>query len=207
MSNSLKNFSQASENNKTPILNVLEEWFADCRNILEIGSGTGQHALFFSAKLPHLRWHCSDLAVNHPSINAWLDDATHANFERPVVLDVSSPTHWESVRACNKQGFDGIFSANTAHIMPWDSVCDMFQGAASLLQPLGTFLLYGPFNRDGAFTSQGNEAFDRQLRASSPDMGIRDDRDIIAQAHRCDLELVDDVAMPANNRILIFRKN
>ena len=155
MSSSLKKFSQASENNKQPILRVLKEWCADCRDVLEIGSGTGQHAAYFSEHLPHLCWHCSDLPANHPSVNAWLDEAGHGNFARPFELDVSCQDHWDSARACTNAGFDAVFSANTAHIMSWSNVCDMFQGVAGLLAPQGVFLLYGPFNRNGAFTSPG----------------------------------------------------
>jgi len=205
MSRLQKNFSQASENNKDPILRVLMEWLADCKALLEIGSGTGQHALFFSEHLPQLRWYCSDLEVNHPSINAWLDEAVHENFVRPIVLDVSCPAHWDSARQLCDQGFGAMFSANTAHIMSWGDVCRMFEGVSSLLAPEGVFLLYGPFNRNGEFTSPGNEAFDRQLRVSSPDMGIRDDRDIVGLAKLCGLIFADDIPMPANNRILVFK--
>ena len=201
-----KNFSQASENNKEPILTVLTEWLADCDAVLEIGSGTGQHALFFSEYLQPLVWYCSDLEINHPSINAWLDEAGHENFVRPIVLDVSCPAHWDSARQLCDPGFGGIFSANTAHIMSWEDVCCTFEGVSALLRPEGVFLLYGPFNREGEFTSPGNEAFDRHLRESSGDMGIRDDRDILELAQRCELVLVDDVSMPANNRTLVFKK-
>jgi len=192
----MKAFCQSCENNKDPILRVLRPLLADKRSLLEIGSGTGQHAAYFGAAMPHLIWQPSDVERNHASIEAWVEGIE--NVRPPRVLDVDS-SKWPEAR------FDAAFSANTAHIMHWPTVINMFEGVASVLEPGGVFALYGPFNYDGAYTSDGNARFDRTLRASDAAMGIRDFEAIAALARSTGLALIDDHSMPANNRTLTWK--
>lgn len=194
-----KPFSQACENNKEPVLQVLERYFVQAGNVLEIGSGTGQHAVWFARHLPHLVWQTSDLPENHPGIRQWLNEARLPNLKSPVELDVSS-------NAWPVDQVDYVFSANTAHIMPWPAVIKMFAGVGKRLVSGGVFGLYGPFNYQGAFTSDSNAAFDRCLREKASHRGIRDFEAIQQQAGENGLLLLEDVAMPANNRLLVWRK-
>lgn len=194
-----KQFSVACERNQEPILHVLRDTLADCKSILEIGSGTGQHAVFFGAQLPHLLWQTSDLPQNHPSIIAWQQEAQCANVLPPIALDVSTD-EWP-------QGpFDAVFSANTCHIMAWDEVVTMFAGVGRVLRVGGMLCIYGPFNYHGAFTSASNAQFDAHLKSQAAHMGIRDFEamDRLANDHGMTLEA--DHAMPANNRLLVWRR-
>lgn len=195
----MKPFAEACERNKEPILAVLRQWFVEPGTVLEIGSGTGQHAVHFAEHLPHLNWICTDREENHPGIRLWLDEAGLPNLSGPLKLDVSASA-WPVTSA------DYVFSANTAHIMSWPEVELMFAGVAAILPPGGLFCSYGPFNRDGAFTSESNRAFDRVLRERDPAMGIRDDRALMALGQRHDLKLAADNALPANNRLLVWKK-
>lgn len=194
-----KPYAPACERNRDPILAILREAFADRKSVLEIGSGTGQHAVYFGTDLPHLRWQTSDRAENHPGIHAWLEDAGLPNVLPPLVLDVASSS-WP------QQRFDAIFTANTCHIMSWPEVEAMFAGIARILEPGGLLCIYGPFNYQGSFTSDSNARFDALLRAQAPHRGIRDAEamDRLAASHG--LTLQDDHAMPANNRLRLWRK-
>ncbi|MEM9102401.1 MAG: DUF938 domain-containing protein [Pseudomonadota bacterium] len=196
----MKPFSQACENNKQPILEALTPIFKESSTILEIGSGTGQHAVFMAANLPHLIWQTSDREDNIPGIRAWLEDAPSPNCKMPLVLDVSEDLWPISY-------FDGVFSANTSHIMDWQTVHDMFTGIGKRLKASGVFVLYGPFNYQGQFTSLSNQQFDTHLKLRDPQMGIRDFEDIENLAKSVQLFLIDDIAMPANNRLLVFKKD
>jgi cyclopropane fatty-acyl-phospholipid synthase-like methyltransferase len=191
--------SAASERNKRPILEVLREEFKDRRRVLEIGSGTGQHAVFFAAELPWLVWQTSDLRENHPAIRAWLEDARLDNVEPPLELDVDR-FDAASVTA------DAVFSANTAHIMGPESVENMFNLVGRLLPEDGVFCLYGPFNFDGDYTSESNAAFDASLRQRSPSMGIRDLAWLEQLADGVGMARERLYAMPANNYVVVWRK-
>ena len=158
--------------------------------MLEIGSGTGQHAAYFSRELPHLTWQASDVAQNLPGIRMWGAE--------PIELDVDK--EWP------RPNVDAVFSANTAHIMSWPQVERMFAGVACLLPAAGLFALYGPFNYRGRPTSESNARFDAMLRASDPASGLRNCEAILELAQREGLALAEDNAMPANNRLLVFRK-
>lgn len=195
-----KPFSQACENNKEPILSVLRRAFAGASRVLEIGSGTGQHAVYFAPRLPHLFWIPGDLEENHAGIKAWMEEYPSQNLAAPVVLDVRE-------EAWAVDNVDAVFSANTAHIMHWPEVVRMFRGVSQLLPPGGVFVLYGPFNYAGRYTSDSNERFDTSLRARDPGMGIRDFEAIEELAVGGGMSLWEDVAMPANNRSLVWRKN
>ncbi|GMQ76297.1 MAG: class I SAM-dependent methyltransferase [Gammaproteobacteria bacterium] len=194
----MKAFSQSCENNKGPILEILRPLLGRRHRLLEIGSGTGQHAAFFAARLPQLLWQTSDVAANRASIEAWIDGV--ANARPPVVLDVDADD-WPARR------YDAVFSANTAHIMHWPSVVNMFRGVASILDPGGVFALYGPFNYHGEYTSPGNERFDRTLRATDPGMGVRDFEAVAKLADTAGMTLLADHAMPANNRTLVWARD
>lgn len=200
-----KPFYSSSENNKQAILQVLETKFAQTRHVLEIGTGTAQHAVFFAPILNHLIWHTSDLQENHAGINLWIDESGQKNLVRPFILDVMDASCWQHSGFIDP-GFDGCFTANTAHIMSMAAVQTMFYQIGAKLLSGGLFVLYGPFNRSGEFTSDGNQAFDSSLRAQDPLMGIRDDQTLIGLAEQNRMSIVDDVDMPSNNRMLCFKK-
>jgi cyclopropane fatty-acyl-phospholipid synthase-like methyltransferase len=186
------------ERNREPILDVLKEHFADRRAVLEIGSGTGQHAIFFAVALPHLTWQTSDRPENLPGIAAWLDEAALPNTPSPLEFDVLAT--WP------EQRFDAIFSANTLHIMPWAAVESLFAGLPELLVEGAKVAIYGPFNYGGRFTSESNAAFDLWLKDKAAHQGIRDFESVNALAERAGLRLIEDRAMPSNNRCLVWQR-
>ena len=190
-------WSAACDRNRDPILDVLRVAFVDRRDVLEIGSGTGQHAAHFAAGLPHLRWHSSDRAENLPGIRQWLDGASLPDTPPPRVLDVDGP--WPDRR------FDALFSANTLHILSWPQVQRVFERLPSILMADAVVAIYGPFNIDGQATSRSNAEFDAVLRARAAHMGLRDVGAVDTLARTAGLDLADDIAMPANNRLLIWR--
>lgn len=194
-----KPFSQACENNKQAIFAILERVFAQSQQLLEIGSGTGQHASYFAPRLPHLIWQTSDQAEYHQGINAWIDDSAAENLRRPLVLNVDM-SQWP----INK--VDAVFSANTCHIMSWASVENMFRKLAEVLTPGGTLAIYGPFNYGGKFTSSSNASFDQWLKQRGALQGIRDFEAVNRLANEAGMTLLEDNAMPANNRLLVWRK-
>jgi hypothetical protein len=194
-----KPFSPSCERNRDPILAVLRTHFADRHDVIEIGSGSGQHAVHFAAAMPWLTWQCSDVADNLPGITAWLDDARLPNTPAPIALDVTRGP-WP-LRA-----FDALFTANTLHIMEWDAVRALFAALSSVLARDATVVAYGPFNDDGGYTSASNRDFDAWLKARDPRSGIRDFAAVHALARDAGLRLADDLAMPANNRCLIWRR-
>lgn len=194
----MKPHSPPCERNKEPILDVLRDIFADAKQVLEIGSGTGQHAVWFGRHLPHLVWQTSDLEDNHAGINLWLADEGSDNIKAPIVLDVDQT--WSQIEA------DAIFTANTLHIISWPQVERLFEGAAGVLQSGGVMATYGPFNYNGEFTSPSNARFELWLKDRDPLSGIRDFEAIQDLATRVGFELQDDREMPANNRMLIWKR-
>jgi SAM-dependent methyltransferase len=194
----VKPYSEACERNREPILSALKRIFADRTRVLEIGSGTGQHAAAFAAALPHLVWQPSDVAEHLAGIGLWVAEADAANLRRPLELDVDRP--WPDIAA------DAVFSANTSHIMAWPQVERMFEGVGRLLPAGGVFALYGPFNYGGRHTSESNARFDAMLRARDPRSGLRDIEALLTLGEREYLKKDEDLAMPANNRLLIFKK-
>jgi cyclopropane fatty-acyl-phospholipid synthase-like methyltransferase len=189
-------FSPACERNKGPILAVLEQVLPRDGTVLEIGSGTGQHVVYFSAHLPHLRWQPSEREENLAGLRLRLQNEGGANILPPLTLDVRGA--WPNTQ------FEAVFSANTAHIMSWAGVCDLFAGVAHHLAGSGVFCLYGPFNENGEFTAPSNAAFHEQLRRENPEMGLRDITDLENLADRQQLRLVNRFSLPANNQILQF---
>lgn len=194
----MKRYSDACERNRAPILEILKRVFKDRKHVLEIGSGTGQHAAYFAPKLPHLVWQASDVAENLAGIREWLQEAGASNLPEPVILNVEQK--FPPVPA------DAVFSANTCHIMSWPQVERMFEGIGKI-GGLRTFCLYGPFNYGGKYTSESNARFDATLRRNDPASGLRNFEDIDALAKRAGLTLVEDNAMPANNRLLVWRSS
>ncbi|MBY6192553.1 DUF938 domain-containing protein [Marinobacter hydrocarbonoclasticus] len=192
-------YSQACENNKAPILEKLRDVFTAPDTVLEIGTGTGQHAEHFAAALPHLQWQPTDHPRAAHLAVARLEQAALPNVLPMLELDVNQMP-WP-VPACR-----WAFSANTAHIMAWEEVEKMFQGVGACLQKGGAFCLYGPFKHEGEFTSESNKTFDQSLKAKASHMGIRDIEDLSVLAETTGLALKDDYAMPANNEMLIFRR-
>jgi hypothetical protein len=186
----LKPFSEASERNRAPILAILKRVFKNSKRVLEIGAGTGQHAAHFAVELPHLVWQASDVAEHLPGIRQWISNPA------PIELDVDKP--WPAVEA------DAVFSANTCHIMSWPQVQRMFDGIGNFASAK-VFCLYGPFRYHGRHTSDSNARFDAMLRERDPASGIRDVDDLGAVANAAGLELEEDNAMPANNRLLVWR--
>jgi SAM-dependent methyltransferase len=194
-----KPWSEACERNRGPILEVLRGAFAGATRVLEIGSGTGQHAAYFAAALPHLAWQPSDLAANLPGIAAWRDVAALPNLHAPLALDVDA-ADWPVAAV------DGLFSANTLHIMAWASVASFFRGAGRVLEPGGVLAVYGPFSYDGCHTAESNARFDAMLRARDPLSGVRDFAAVCELAAGQGLEFAEDHALPANNRVLVWRR-
>ena len=196
----MKPFSEASEQNKIPILAVLREQLVGAGTVLEIGSGTGQHAVHFARQLPHLEWIATDVEENIPGILAWAREAQLPNLRGPFRLDVNA-AEWPVTQV------DAVFSANTTHIMDWQSVENMYKGIGRVLSLGGVFCLYGPFNYDGAYTSDSNARFDLWLRQRDAASGIRDFNDLDRLASENGMTLIRDYEMPVNNRTLVWRRD
>ena len=194
-----KPFSAACERNRNPILAVLRAHFSDRRHVLEIGSGTGQHAVHFAEALPQLIWQTSDRAENLPGMQRWLAEAALPNTPAPLAVDVTAD-------AWPRDSFDAVFSANTLHIMSWAAVEALFTALPNVTTADAKLAIYGPFNYGGTYTSASNAEFDASLKALAPHMGIRDFEAVDALAHAAGFALIDDVAMPANNRILVWQR-
>ncbi|GAB59173.1 DUF938 domain-containing protein [Rheinheimera nanhaiensis] len=192
-------FSQACENNKAPILAVLQQAFADCTQVLEIGSGTGQHAVHFAAALPKLIWQTSDQPQYLSTLAERVRRSALTNLPPPLPLDI------RDTMSLSKQ-YDGIFSANTLHIMPWPVVQQLFARLNDFCTAEATLCIYGPFNYNGRFTSSSNQAFDTSLKSRDAAMGIRDSEQVVLLAQQQRFVLQQDISMPANNRLLWFRR-
>ena len=195
-----KPFAQSCEENKKVILEQLRNLLSDSKNILEIGSGTGQHAVYFAQHLSHLIWQPTDLTENIPGIKLWSEEEALNNIVSPVVLNVEQQ-NWNLPAK-----YDAIFTANTLHIMSIKHVEKLFDGLACVLNEHGLFCCYGPFNKNGKYTSESNASFDVWLKQRDSLSGIRDMDELSVFAEKAGLRLIDDVAMPANNRILVWKK-
>jgi SAM-dependent methyltransferase len=196
-------FSEACERNKGPILEVLRRWLATNAGIvLEVGAGTGQHAVHFARHLPHLTWQPTEQAEHLAMLGARIGAEGPANLLPPLELDVAREP-WPG----DEDGVDAVFTANTFHIVSWAEVQAFFRGVGRLLRPDGLLFVYGPFRYGGQYTSYSNQSFDEALRARDPRSGIRDFEAVAALALAQGFELVEDVAMPANNQTLVWRKD
>jgi cyclopropane fatty-acyl-phospholipid synthase-like methyltransferase len=194
----VKPHADACDRNREPILEVLRQHFADRHRVLEIGSGTGQHAVHFAAALPQLTWQTSDCEPSLAGIRLWLEEAGLPNLPQPIPLDVTGP--WPDGQ------FDAVFTANTLHIMGWAEVRAMFAALPKVLTPDAVLAVYGPFNYDGRFTSPSNAAFDEWLKQRSAQSGIRDFAAVDELARSIGFALVEDRAMPTNNRTLVWQR-
>jgi cyclopropane fatty-acyl-phospholipid synthase-like methyltransferase len=194
-----KPFSLACERNREPILGVLGEAFASRRHVLEIGSGTGQHAVYFAAAMPHLVWQCSDRDENLAGIQCWLDEAGLANTPAAITLDVTQ-ANWPGIHV------DAVFSANTLHIMAWPEVEQFFAHLPALMGEDALLAIYGPFNIDGRASSESNAEFDRWLHERGAHMGIRDLAAVDALAASAGLRRIASHEMPANNLCVIWQR-
>jgi cyclopropane fatty-acyl-phospholipid synthase-like methyltransferase len=193
-----KPFSQACENNKVAILAALADSFSASKTVLEVGSGSGQHAVFFAPNMPWLSWQTSDILINHQGINQWLREYPAGNLLHPIALDLNYPWPIEKI--------DAIYTANTLHIISWPLVQAFFSGVSQHLNQQGKCCVYGPFNYKGQYTSESNAGFDIWLRERDSQSAIRDIEAIKALAESVGLSLENDHAMPANNRLLVFQK-
>lgn len=200
MQHKMKPFSESCEQNKQPILAVLKRYLLNVKTLLEIGSGTGQHAVFFAEQFPSLTWMTSDQLNYHDGIQQWLKESVLSNIRGPLLLDVNQK-NWPLDK------MDAIFSANTVHIMSWPSVEKLFSGVGDVLNEGGVFCLYGPFNYKGQFSSESNARFDLWLKQRDPMSGVRDFEALQLLANKAGLEFVEDIEMPANNRVLVWKKN
>ncbi|KKO50497.1 methylase [Arsukibacterium sp. MJ3] len=193
-------YSQACENNKAPILALLKQAFANRSKVLEIGSGTGQHALHFAENLPHLYWQASDQPLYLVPLAERIRRAALPNLPMPLILDIGN-------NAAPAEPFDGIFTANTLHIMPWPLVKQFFNRLSEFTQTNATLCIYGPFNYNGQFSSASNQVFNASLKSRDTATGIRDIEQVQALALQQGFSLLQDYAMPANNRLLWFTSN
>ena len=194
-----KPFSPSCERNREPILQVLRQYFVGSRHVLEIGSGTGQHAVHFAAAMPHLIWQASDREEYLAGVQSWLDEAGLANTPSPLALDVAQ-SEWPTIRV------DGVFTANTLHIMSWAEVEQFFARLPAVLDEHAILAVYGPFNVDGQFSSPSNAEFDQWLKQRGAHMGIRDLAEVDALAAAAGLARIANHEMPANNRCVIWQR-
>jgi cyclopropane fatty-acyl-phospholipid synthase-like methyltransferase len=197
-------FSEACENNKRPILAHLQNVFRAGSTVLEIGSRTAQHVTFFAEMMPSVRWQPTDIAENMPILVEALADCKHANIAPPVMLDVTM-NPWP-LDAMVTNAFDGVFSANTLHIMPASAVEHFFKGVGKALGTKGQLCVYGPFKYNGKFTTQSNADFDVWLKEKYPESGIRDFEWVDELARVQGFSLVNDFDMPANNQLLVWAR-
>ena len=200
----MKPFAESCEQNKDVILDVIQPLMTNSKDVLEIGSGTGQHAIHFAQAMSHIQWYPSDRSECLPGIRMWIDEfrakgVALENIRTPIELDVTQE-NWPELEV------DVIFMANTLHIMHWDEVEGMFQKLSSVLKPGGMVLAYGPFNYQGQYTSASNQQFDGWLKSRDPDSGIRDFDELNLLASHNGLSIMADFEMPANNRILCWHK-
>ncbi|MDH3388115.1 MAG: class I SAM-dependent methyltransferase [Gammaproteobacteria bacterium] len=189
-------FAESAEQNKHVIYDVIEPYLNG--DVLEIGSGTGQHAVFFASQSPAISWQATDLESSLPGIEAWIEASGLDNLPPPLALDVLGD--WPD------RGYDVIYSANCFHIMGAPEVAGCIAGVGGCLRAGGVFAVYGPFNYQGRYTSESNARFDQMLKKRDPASGIRDFDWLDGLARNAGLELIEDVPMPANNRILIWQK-
>lgn len=196
----MRRYSDACERNQGPILDVIKPYLTHCSEVLEIGSGTGQHAVWFAGAMPHITWYTSDLRENHGSITAWIEASELPNIQKPRTLNVGQ-------RVWPVNQVDAVFTANTTHIMSWERVRDMFHGVNRILKPGGYFLIYGPFNVNGNYTSESNKEFDKTLKDNDPERGLRDYIDMNRAAKHNGMHLVERHQMPANNMLLAYQKS
>jgi len=192
-------YAESCDENKQVIFDVIKNIFSEPGRLLEIGSGTGQHAVYFTRQLPHIIWQPSDIEDQIVGIKLWMEEVDHNRIQPPVVLDVSNGL-WPF------ENMDYVFTANTTHIISWLHVVAMFKGIGKVLKSGGMFAQYGPFNYNGEFSSESNARFDQWLKGRDAESGIRNFQDLEKLAAVNGMKLFKDYEMPANNRILVWQK-
>ena len=200
----------AFHRNHAPIWAVLEKFLAgQSGDVVEVGSGTGQHVVHFATHAPRITWWPSDLNENHlKSIEAWRAHAGLANIRRPLRIDLTDPAWCPQMHdASGPAGLLAVFCANVVHIAPWRVAEGLFAGAARYLRTDGRLFLYGPFKREGRHTALSNAVFDTSLREQNPEWGVRDIADLEKRAEAGGLALIETTEMPANNMILAFARS
>ncbi|MFM0731626.1 DUF938 domain-containing protein [Paraburkholderia sediminicola] len=203
----LRQRSPSAERNREPILAVLREVLPATGRVLEIASGTGQHAICFAGAMPGLDWQPSDLDANaRASIAGWIAHEGLANVRAPLAIDVHQ-AQWGVQTLDTLDKLDAVVCINMIHISPWSATQALFAGASRRLVDGGVLYLYGPYKRDGAQTSPSNDAFDQQLRSRDPAWGVRDMEAVVALGASVGLVCDEPIAMPANNFSLVFRKH
>jgi len=195
-----KPFAESCAQNQQVILDVLKTLLTESGTVLEIGSGTGQHAVFFTENLPHLDWQPSDLQDQHAGMKMWLDEVEHDRIKQPLEINVD-------VGPWPVEDMDYVYTANTTHIISSPQAESMLKHVADCLKPGGLFLQYGPFNYNGNYTSESNARFDVWLKQRDPNSCIKHFETIQELAEKNGMRLLKDFEMPANNRILVWRKN
>ena len=199
MNQTQKPFSPSCERNRGPILNILSAYLPDHKRLLEVGSGTGQHAVYFAPKFSNLTWITTDRIENHEGIKAWLEEEACPNIEGPLSFNLGE----DSFPAAN---IDVVFTANTFHIMPWEMVQELISLSGANLEKGSVFIVYGPFTYDGEFTSPSNKEFHQILRQRASHQGIRDFKNVNEMFVKAGFKLQEDFSMPANNQTLVFKK-
>ncbi|MBG07718.1 MAG: hypothetical protein CME68_03110 [Halobacteriovoraceae bacterium] len=194
-----KPYSPAVDRNKGPIFEVLKDYVMEGTRLLEVGSGTGQHAVFFAEKFPSLTWVTTDLRENHAGINRWVQEAGLKNIKGPEELKIG-------VDDFPKKPFDYVFTANTLHIMSWKEGKTLFKLLGKRLREGCLTFFYGPFNRGGEYTSESNQEFDKSLKEMDPRCGIRNFEDVVKAMESFGFKLLKDHEMPSNNRLLVFER-
>jgi len=190
----------AAQRNRDPIAEVLRDWLPENGLVLEVASGTGEHAVHFARTFPGLQWQPSDVHPNAlESIRAWRETVGQTNLREPIVIDAAVP-EWPISRA------DAVLSINMVHISPWAAALGLIEGAARILPESAPLILYGPWLKDGVATAPSNIAFDSDLRGRDPAWGLRRVEDFAAAAGPHGFELVETRSMPANNSMLLLRR-
>lgn len=208
-----KPFAESADCNRHPILEVLKRIYhvdSGIKNVLEIGSGTGQHAVHFASALEHITWQPSERENYLEGIIAWKSDSNLTNLKDPIVLDAEFVSTWPSVCLANSSTviakyFDAVYTSNTFHIMPWEYVCNFIRNLAFLVKPGGLFTVYGAFNYNGSFTTPSNEAFDKWLKSQAEHQGIRHFEQVNELMNNNGWSLVEDLDMPSNNRCITWK--
>lgn len=204
MNSDSKHYAPATERNREPILAVLLEVLPNQRNILEIASGTGEHAVFFAPHFRPRKWLPSEPNPNlRASIEAWSAEYPAENLEPPLDIDVESPSWYEQL----DQSIEAIVNINMIHISPWSACLGLISGAQKLLPPGGILYLYGPFQIQGRHTAPSNEAFDAMLKAQNQAWGVRDLEAVVAVAQQHQFHLKETIPMPANNLSVVFQRD
>ena len=195
-----KPYSPAADRNKDFILEVLKQYITTEGRLIEIGSGSGQHAVHMAKSLPDVQWVTTDQPEYHEGINAWVEEAKLSNLHGPKKLTIGTDDFPD------KKPFNFAYSANTLHIMSWKECKTLFKLLGKRLREGGLVFFYGPFNYDGKFTSDSNRDFDQMLKSRDSKSGIRNYEDVLAAMNKAGFKILSDVEMPANNRTLIFLK-